>query len=162
MAQKIVGKFNKNLEKIEFYEIIEDYKHYTIIKKQGTNMYYMWDNKNSLLSDELHMPTVPKDKKDYVYIMDAIKTWYIGVVFFWADSKFVTEYGLPNYDKLVSLYRELINIKGTEIQILNTLMEVKENEGFLNYLKCKAISFRFLRAQKKTIRKLEKEFKLVW
>lgn len=162
MAQKIVGKFNKDLERIEFYEIMENYKHYTVIRKQGTNTYYIWDNNNSLLSDDLHIISIPKDKKKYIDIINKIQTWYIGVVFFWADSKFVTEYGLPNYDKLVSLYKELINIKGTEIQILKTLVEVKENEGLLNYLKCRAISFRFLRAQKKTIRKLEKEFKLIW
>lgn len=162
MAKRIVGKFNKSIEKIEFYEIVEDYKQYTIIRKQGTKSYYIWDNKNSLLSSNLHIPEVPKDKKDYIYILDSIRTWYIGIVFFWADSKFVKEYGNPNYDKLVNLYKELINIKATEIQILETLFNVKEKEGLFSYIKCKLISYRFLRAQKKTIRKLEKEFKLVW
>lgn len=162
MAQRIVGKFNKDLEKIEFYEIMEDYKHYTVIRKQGTDTYYIWDNKNSLLSEELNIESIPKDKKDYTYILDSINTWYIGAVFFWANSKFVTQYGLPNYDKLVNLYKELLNIKASEIQIEDTLAEVRNNEGFVSYLKCMFISRRFIRAQKKTIRKLEKEFKLIW
>lgn len=162
MAKRIVGKFNKDLEHIEFYEIIDSYKQYTVIRKQGFNKYYVWDNKNSLLSDDLHIVAVPKDKSKYEEILDNVRTWYIGVVFFWADSKFVTQYGLPNYDKLVNLYKELLNIKATEIQIEDTLAEVRNNEGFISYLKCMFVSRRFLRAQKGTIRRLEKEFKLIW
>lgn len=162
MARKIVGKFDKNLEKIEFYEVIDSYKEYSVIRKQGTNTYFVWDNNNSLLSSDLHIVAIPTDKSKYEHILETVQTWYIGVIFFWADSKFVTQYGFPNYDKLVNLYKELINIKNTEIEILHTLMAVKEKEGLLSYIKCKLISYRFLRAQKKTIKKLEKEFKLIW
>lgn len=162
MGKKIVGKFNEDLTKVEFYEIVDDYKQYTIIKRQGTNKYYAWDNKNSLLSDDLHIITSPDDKELYNKIIEHEQTWYYGVVFFWADSKFVTEYGFPHYDKLVNIYKELINIKITEIKIKETVRECKENDTFINYIRNVILANKFLRRQRKTIKELEKEFKVIW
>lgn len=162
MGKKIVATFDDNIEKIEFYEVIEDYKEYTIIRKQGKNEFYAWNNKESLFSDNLHIICTPTDKEKYEKILDNVQTWYIGAVFFWANSKFVTEYGNPNYSKLIGLYKELLNIKRADIQIKNTLQSIRENEGLFNYLKCIISSFRFLRGQRITMRKLEREFKLIW
>ena len=36
MAKRIVAKFDKDFDKIEFYEIMDDYSDFTIIRKQGT------------------------------------------------------------------------------------------------------------------------------
>ncbi|MGM9543526.1 MAG: hypothetical protein ACI3T9_00950 [Romboutsia timonensis] len=162
MAKQIVGKFNKDFSKIEFYEIMDNYKEYTIIRKQGTTDYYAWDNKASFLSDNLHIISIPDNKVLYDKIIEHVRTWYVGAVFFWADSKFVTEYGLPNYDKLVNIYKELINIKATELEILNTVLECKENESFLTYIRTKMLAYKFLRRQRKTVKELEKEFKIIW
>lgn len=162
MAKRIVAKFDKNFDKIEFYEVIKDYKQYTIIKKQGTNEYYLWDNDNSLLSDDLHIISLPEDNKTMSDIIKKCIYWWKGFVFFWADSKFVTEYGLPNYDKLVNIYKELINIKLTELQVEETLQETWKNEGLITYIKVKLLARKLLNAQKQTIKKLEKEFKIIW
>lgn len=162
MAKKVVGKFNHNLTKIEFYDIVDNYKHYTILKKQGTKEHYAWDNETSMLSSDLHILVVPENKTLYKMIMERVHKWYYGDVFFWADSKFVTQYGLPNYDRLVNLYRELLEIKDTEVEILRLLIEVEENESFIDYVKCRWRCSKLLRAQRKTIKKLAKEFKLIW
>lgn len=162
MGKQIVATFNEDFSKIEFYTIVDNYKRYTIIRRSGTDLYYAWDNINSLLSDNLHIITIPEDKEKYIEIIKNVQTWYIGAVFFWADSKFVTEYGLPNYDKLVDIFKQLVTIKGTEIEILNTVQKCKENESFLNYIRTKILANKFLRRQRKTIKELEKEFKIIW
>lgn len=162
MKKEIVAKFNKNLTKIEFYEITDNYKEYTIIRKQGTNEYYAYDNQNGMVSDNLHIISAPTDKTKYKDIIKNSRMWFYGAIFFWADSKFVTEYGLPNYDKLVSIYKELINVRVSETEILKTLDEVRRKESFFRYLKCRAMSYRFIRIQRKTINRLVKEFKLIW
>ena len=162
MAKRIVAKFEKNLDKREFYEVMKDYGDFTIIRKQGTKEYHAWDNKYSVLSDDLHIDGLPEDKDEMFKILDDCQTWWCGLVFFWADSKFVTEYGLPNYDKLVNIYKEIINIKMTELDIQQTLNEVKEQESFMVYIKTKLLARRLLRAQRNAVRKLEKELKIIW
>lgn len=162
MGKEIVGNFNKDLSKIEFYEIVDNYKIYTIIRKQATDKYYLYDNKLGVLSEELDITELPEDKNEYDKILNEKRTWYYGVVFFWADSKFVTEYGAPYYHKLVDIYKEVCNIKMNEVELLNTLKSIKVEEDFINYLRCKIIIFRILRSQRKTIKKFVKEFKLIW
>ena len=50
MEKQIVGKFDKKLKKIEFYELIDSYKYFTLLRKQGTDEYYIWDDKFSMFS----------------------------------------------------------------------------------------------------------------
>lgn len=162
MAKRIVAKFNKDFDKIEFYEIMDDYSDFTIIRKQGTQEYYAWDNKYSVLSGNLHIISLPEDRDKMYEILKNCEEWYYGLVFFWADSKFVTEYGLPNYEKLVDIYKQLINIKITEFNVQQTLKEVWENENLIVYIKTKLLARKLLKAQKQTVKKLEKEFKIIW
>ena len=95
-------------------------------------------------------------------ILKNCEEWYYELVFFWADSKFVTEYGLPNYEKLVDIYKQLINIKITGFNVQQTLKEVWENENLMVYIKTKLLARKLLKAQKQTVKKLEKEFKIIW
>ena len=69
MGKEIVGNFNKDLSKIEFYEIVDNYKIYTIIRKQVTDKYYLYDNKLGVLSEELDITELPKDKNKYDEIL---------------------------------------------------------------------------------------------
>ena len=161
-TRQIVGKFNKELSRIEFYEIMDNYKEYTIIRKQGTNSYYAWNNKKKLFSNKLCLGSIPQDKTKYENVIKLIDVWFNKVVFFWATSKFVTEYGLPHYDRLIALYKELIDIKLNDIKLQETLENIRKNEGFLTYLRCRITSYRFITAQRGTIRRLEKEFELIW
>lgn len=156
MAKKIVAKFNETFSEIEFYEIMDNFKQYTILREQGTDNYYLYDNDNALVSERIE--NINNFKNDIKYI-----EWYYGTVFFWADSKFVTEYGLPGYDKLIYLYRELVALRTSEVDIKISLDKIREAGGtIIDYLKCRLVAYRFFKYQKNTIKKLVKEFKLIW
>ena len=161
MGKKIVGKLDNGFEKIEFYEIVDNYKHFTIIRKQGTSNYYAWDNKLSVLSEKLDIIYMPEDVELLEDVINNMYVWY-PEVFFWADSKFVTDYGLPHYDKLIDIYIELVNIRITELKIKETIRQCRENDTFINYIKNVMLANKFLRRQKRTVRELEKEFKVIW
>lgn len=161
MGKKIVGKLDNSFEKIEFYEIVDNYKHFTIIRKQGTSNYYAWDNKLSVLSEKLDIIYMPEDVELLEDVINNMYVWY-PEVFFWADSKFVTDYGLPHYDKLIDIYIELVNIRITELKIKETIRQCRENDTFINYIKNVMLANKFLRRQKRTVRELEKEFKVIW
>lgn len=162
MKKEIVGKFNNDLSKIEFYEITDSYRRFTVLRKKGTNEYYLWDNKYALLSDNLHIIDIPSNKKDYDSIISHVQTWYSGDVFFWSTSKFVTEYGFEGYEMLLHIYTQILSIREREIEILKVLEEVKANEPFIIYLRCLLKTKIYLRKQRKTIKALEKEFQIIW
>ena len=159
--KKIVGKFNKSLTKIEFYEITGSYGRYTLLRKQGTEKQYLWDSKNSLLSEELGFSEVPTFW-EYREIIDNINCWYAGHIFFWATSKFVTEYGLPGYDMLMDIYNQMLCIRLNEINIMKTMEDIKGEASIISYFKCWLLTKKFLRRQRRTIRDLEREFKVIW
>lgn len=160
--KKLVGKFNKDLTKIEFYEIVDNYKHYTILRKQGTKKHFAWDNETSMLSGDLHMIAIPDNKTLYKRIIEHIQTWCYGDVFFWADSKFVTEYGLPHYHMLVEIYKQMLSIKDSEVDLLRALIDAEENADFITYMKCKWQINRLFKQQNKVVKRMVKEFKLIW
>lgn len=81
MAKRIVAKFDKDFDKIEFYEIMDDYSDFTIIRKQGTQEYYAWDNKYSVLSGNLHIISLPEDRDKMYEILKNCEEWYYGLVF---------------------------------------------------------------------------------
>lgn len=160
--QQVIGKFNKNLDKIQFYDVVDTFKHYIILRKQGTDKYYAWDNKEKMLSDDLHINNIPSEKKLYEYIIDNSYGWHLGEVMFYADSQFVTDYGLPHYDKLVEIYKHLLGVKKSDCEIKMELEKIRYTESYLVYLKCKIHTKRYLRKQRKIEKELEKEFKLIW
>lgn len=159
--KKIVGKFNKSLTKIEFYEIVGGYGRYTLLRKQGTTEQYLWDNKRSWLSEELGFDEVPS-LWEYPEIIDNINKWNAGHIFFWATSKFVTEYGLPTYDSLMEIYEQLCSIRLNEINIYQTMQEIRGEANPIQYFKCWLLTKKFLRRQRRTIKDLEREFKVIW
>lgn len=162
MKNKIVGTFNEDLSKIELYKIIEEYKYFTIIQNITTLKFYAWDNKKKVLSDDLHIIDKPRDKNKYNDIIAKVRTWYVGTVFFWADSKFVTEYGLPYYDKLVDIYKELITFRISEVEINESLKMIMEEDGIVKYLYFWFITLSYKITKHKSIKKMIKEYKLIW
>lgn len=162
MAKEVVGKFNESFESIDFYEIMYRYKRFTLIRQLGTDDYYIWESKNRMLSKKLTKSEIPRSKKEFDTIFERCQEWYIGLIFFWSDSKLVTEYGLPGYDKLVKLYKELLSTRYGEIMLNQALESLREQEGWLKYLMYKSrIVFESYR-KRRVMRKMEKEFDLIW
>lgn len=162
MGKQIVGRFDNKFNKIEFFEVVANYKEYTVLRKQGTKQYFIWDNQYALLSDTIELATEPEKAKDYADIIAEERDWFYGNVFFWADSKFVSEFGFPHYDELKDIYKQLVKIRHKEHRINETIQQVRNEEGFFTYLKYTAIFKKFMRRQRKSIKMLIKEFKVIW
>lgn len=163
MEKHIVAKFDSKIEKIEFYEIIDNYKYFALLRRQGTDEYYIWDDNFSVLSHKFELEELPKTRKDYKQLfIDTERDWYYGVVFFWADSKFVTEYGMPNYNMLINIYNQLVDLRESEWHINNDLAYIRDNEGIFSYIRCSWMALSHRRRQKPIIKNLEKEFKIIW
>lgn len=164
MAKQIVGTFKTDFSGIEFYDIVDNYKEFTILRHQLTRKYYTWHNRLSLFSDDLHIIDIPKEKEKDKYedILDMGKNrWCCDMVFFWADSKFVTDYGLPGYDRLIELFKTLIGIRHQDMEIGQVLGEAREHSLF-NYYLCKFNVWRMSAPKRRMLNKVEKEFKVIW
>lgn len=163
MAKQIVGLFDKNFDKIEFYEIEDNWEQFTILRKQGTNKYYLYDNKKRMLTaDKFHIISIPEDKSKYKELIQPDQyQWAIDVVFFWADSKFVTSYGLPGYDRMVEMYKSLVNIRYSDYEV-NKQLELAKKEGVLVWLCAKLSTKRFTWAQQRLLNKIIREYKIIW
>ncbi len=162
MAKEVVGKFNEKFESIDFYEIMFRYKKFTVLRQLGTDDYYIWESKNRMLSRKLNKNEVPTSKAAFEYIFEAITEWYVGLIFFWSDSKLVTQYGLPGYDKLVKIYKELLSTRYGEIMLEQALESLKEQDGYFTYLMYKSRTFFEMFRKRRVMRKMEKEFDLIW
>lgn len=163
MEKQIVGVFEGNFEKIIFYEIMDNYNEFTILRKQGTNDYYLYDNDLKAFSpDKFHIIKIPDDKNKY---KDLINTkdyrWCVDAIFFWADSKFVTEFGLPGYNKLLELYGNLIDIRYADFEIEKELFYARE-QGFLTWLITKIRINKVTHSQRKLLKRIVKELKVIW
>ena len=115
--------------------------------------------------DEMNLeePILVKKGGKYKELMvDTSRDWFYGVVFFWADSKFVTQYGLPYYDTLIEIYKKLIDLRESEWAIDNDLARVLNNGNIFMYLKYRWIAFLHRRRQKGIIRNLIKELNIIW
>ena len=163
MSQReIIGKFDADIENIEFYEIMNRYKNFTIIRMLGTDNYYIWEEKNRILSTMISKDQVPRSKEEFDNIFENIRDWGLGAVFFWAESKFVTQYGLEGYDKLINLYREMVNCRFSEIMLNRYLESIKQNVGLFQYFLVKLKTLGSSIERKRIMNKLGKEYDLIW
>lgn len=162
MGKEIVAKFNEDYSGIEFYRIEMRYKHYTLISLLGHDHFYIWDNKVKVLSMDF-IGDIPDSKQEFKELIASITSWdYADYIFFWADSKLVTDFGLPHYNKLLKIYKELIEMRYTRIQFELMLEDLKIEDNWFIYLKYKFLTTIMMIKQNKTIRKCIKEFKLIW
>lgn len=163
MAKQIVGLFNGNFEKIEFYEIMDNWKEYTVLRKQGTNEYYLYDNNlKAFTKSRFPIINVPKDKNEYEkLIQPECYRWVIDAIFFWADSKIVTNYGLPGYERIMELYKNLIDIRYSDFELQKQLFYARK-ESFFTWLFAKIRVKRLTYDQRKILRKVIKEYKIIW
>lgn len=162
MAKQIVGAFKTDFSGIEFYDVVDNWNEFTIIKHQLSRKYYAWNNKLSILSEDLHIIDIPEDKNKYKDIISVYQgRWCCDMVFFWADSKFVTEFGLPGYNRLIELYKTLISLRHQDLELDEELGKARET-GLFNYYMAKFTIWRLGIPRRKMLRKIEKEFKVIW
>ena len=153
-SRQIVGKFNKTLDNIEFYEIIKSFNNYTIIKKINKVEYLLYNEEGYLSKNSYD------NIDNMINDLDKME-WTEDVLFFWADSKFVTEVYKSNYDILVDLYKNMKVCKRRELELKKELSDLKTKSliGYIYY----SITLKILnRKQNKSIRKIVKEFKIIW
>lgn len=160
--KQIVGKFNNDLSRIEFYEIIDNFKQYTLIRKQGTSNHYLFDNKASLLSNEFYIDKDFSMIADINNLLEDIEEWSYNQIFFWADSVFVTKFGTEEYHKLVRVYHQLLNIKESEVFTEFLLTGLFESTRFFECIKYKWQYFKLKMQSRRMIKKFEKEYKIIW
>lgn len=153
--KEIVAHFNESLEKILFYTI-EDYnKNYTLLRRQGTQEYLVYDNKCNTYAKVGKFSTW--DKID-IYSLE----WKFDRVFFWADSPFVTKYGSPKYDMLLKTYWQLLVLR--ESNIINMLEYANLMETLPLFEKIKLfLYYRFIiKYQERAVRRQMKGLKIIW
>lgn len=163
MAKSIVGKFNDDFSKIEFYEILFSYKNITFIKEQSLSSYryYAYDNKSGKIGK---LPIYGDLKaEDVQRILPITKVIWLRevVLFFWADSVLVNSYGLEYYDRLLSLYKELLLIKSNEFNIIDN----KDKLLDLKFIPRMIMKYRIFRTKMQRIKifsKMRRELKIIW
>lgn len=164
MAKQIVGAFKTDFSGIEFYDIVDNWNEFTILKHQLSGKYYAWNNKFSMLSEDMHIIDIPEDKNKYEELIPFKPgfSWCLDMVFFWADSKFVTDYGLPGYEKLIELYKNLISIRHQDFELDNELANIRVNQGLFSFYMASLRLWWMKKDQRRMLRKIEKEYKIIW
>lgn len=162
MTKRIVGKFKKDLSRIEFYTVIDDYAQYTILEKHTENPIncYVYDNKTSTLGlVQLKEP----QRKDVLRAIkeDTIRWLNENVLFFWADSRFVTEYGAPHYNSLIRLYREILDMRKAVVRE-KQLLESYKPKGIKDIINVYHKVFVGRYRRKRFLKDCKKELKIIW
>ena len=161
---KIVGKFNEELNEIHFYKILLDYKQYTILEKLADEpiLYYIYNNKTNRLG-KIHVIKLPKQEVLVSEIIekDNIQWLTEEQLFFWGDSKFVTQFGYENYERLIEVYKYLLEIRKENRKVELVWNELKTS-NVIEYLLALISYKNHKRKENKLIRRLKKELQLIW
>ena len=153
--KQIVGTFNDEYDKIEFYEVLDSFKGYTVLKKSGAEDYYLYLEAGALSCEHYD------NKETLIRNLDKV-TWDFTKLFFWADSRFVTEYGKENYDILVSLYQSIQMVKLRNLD-MDMVVEEARAKGIFAYLYCKFYIALMNRRQRVVgMKKIIRELKIIW
>lgn len=161
MGKKIVGAFKTDFSMVEFYTIIEDVNEYTVLKKQTTDEICLWNNKTHLFANLGIIKGVEEIGGWKEFIKNVECNWHYDMVFFWATSKFVTEYGLPGYDLLVDLYKRLIEIRQFDYDYARNI-EMLGNYSIISQFRYRFYIWKVRRHQQKVLNKIIKEFEVIW
>lgn len=156
----VVGRINSD-KKVEFYTKLFDYKNYIILRRHTNDPYrtYIYDNKERRLGVLPIMEDLEfEDLKRMVKIVNANWIKY-PMVFFWANSPLVTEAGFPNYNELLEVYDQLVMVRRNDMK-LNQYKELEVNILSMFILNIKLFIFRL--KQKRLMRKVIKELKIIW
>ena len=153
MEKQIVGRIIKPGDIIQFFNIVKSYNNLTVIRRSGSEDYYLYKEDGAISVQ--HFPTMGE-----LLECKNIK-WSYNVLFFWADSKFVTEYHSPNRKALIDLYYNLLAVKHRDVEFREVVEDCK-SRGWFEYMYTLFYYRRMQRRQNRDIRKVVKEFKVIW
>jgi len=163
MSKKIIlAAYNKDNTKIEFYQVHSIYnnnKSY-VIRKQGTNKYYLFMRSVYVLVD-LKTMFPPEDEEALARITHAENTVDGNCLMFYADSNFVKLQGIWKDSDLIALKNRCLKIKFAAEQARAALQELKEKSLWL-YIRSLPTYWWTIRRQDRKLRKNLKEFKILW
>ena len=83
------------------------------------------------------------------------------MLFFWADSRLITDYGLPKYENLLNIHDSLLLIKKDNMDCEDNIKAMKK-ESFIHYLLLKFIYMLHRANVKIRISSIIKELKIIW
>lgn len=163
MSKKIIlAAYNKDNTKIEFYQVHSIYnnnKSY-VIRKQGTNKYYLFMRSMYVLVD-LKTMFPPEDEEALARITHAENTVDSNCLMFYADSSFVKLQGIWKDRDLIALKNRCLKIKFAAEQAKAALQELKEKSLWL-YIRSLPTYWWTIKRQDRKLRKNLKEFKILW
>lgn len=153
--KQIVAHFNETLEKILFYTIEDHNENYTLLRRQGTEEYLVYDKDSNTYAKVGRFNTW--DKID-IYSLE----WKFDRVFFWADSPFVTKYGSREYDMLIKTYKQLLELREADIMNMLKYEELMDTLPLFERIKMFFYYKIVIKHQENVVRKQMKGLKIIW
>lgn len=155
--KQIVAHFNHALNKIIFYAVEDNKGDFTLLRKQGTYDYLVYDNDTNMytkISEEEWKKWSKTSRYDH--------NWHYDRVFFWADSAFVTKYGHPDYNLLVETYKHLLNLREIDIQNRTQYKKMMYESNIFSRIKLYLYYKSVIKHQARVVRKEVKGLKVIW
>ena len=163
MSKKIIlAAYNKDNTKIEFYQVHSIYNNNNnyVIRKQGTNEYYLFMRSMYVLID-LKTMFPPENEEALARITHAENTVDSNCLMFYADSNFVKLQGIWKDRDLIALKDRCLKMKFIGEHVKSTLQKLKEKSLWLYIESIPTYLWNIKRPYRK-LRKNLKEFKILW
>lgn len=164
--KQIVATFKKNTQyDFDFYEIVQHIDQYSLLKNQASGRFYLYDNDNARLCD-MYLLNIPDNFDTLLQLINSCinkNRWENNQVFFWADSTFVQCAFGEGKETLKLIYTQLVELRKSDFILKSSYNEISEKDcTYLERLRIKIKYKKYKRNTKKLIRKLEREFKVIW
>ena len=163
--KQILVTFKPNNEEgFDFYElnyITKDKESY-ILKKQGTDNYYLWIRWLEILID-LKTIILPKEDilEELVHAENAVNVVDDNCLMFYADSSFLEYYGIWKWEDLIRVKDSAIAAEMNDAQLEAALEDIATDHPFAAMLLRIKKFFTFDR-DKRSLKRALKEFKIIW
>lgn len=163
--KQILVTFKPNNEEgFDFYElnyITKDKESY-ILRKQGTDNYYLWIRWLEILID-LKTIILPKEDilEELVHAENAVNVVDDNCLMFYADSSFLEYYGIWKWEDLIRVKDSAIAAEMNDAQLETALEDIATDHPFAAMLLRIKKFFTFDR-DKRSLKRALKEFKIIW
>lgn len=163
--KQILVTFKPNNEEgFDFYElnyITKDKESY-VLRKQGTDNYYLWIRWLEVLID-LKTIILPKEDilEELVHAENAVNVVDDNCLMFYADSSFLEYYGIWKWEDLIRVKDSAIAAEMNDAQLETALEDIATNHPFAAMLLRIKKFFTFDR-DKRSLKRALKEFRIIW
>ena len=160
--KQILVTFKPNNEEgFDFYElnyITKDKESY-VLRKQGTDNYYLWVRWLEILVD---LKTIFLPKEDILdELVHAENVIDDNCLMFYADSSFLEYYGVWKWEDLVRVKESVITTEMNDVQLETALEDISVDHPFAAiFLRIK--KFFTFDINKRSFKRVLKEFKIIW